>query len=451
MEPKEFCVIGGVAAGMSAASQIKRRLPDSNVVILEAGHDVSYGACGMPYNIADPDRDVYDLVVLSAEDFRKKRGLDLRLGHRAAEILREDRKVKGVTEEGGEFEIGYDVLVLATGSRATRPPVPGIDSETCLCLRTLEDCAAIKSRLCDKGCQKAVILGGSYLGLEMAETLSARGMEVCIVKRSPALLRNVPDEMDELIREELSGNNVSVIHGSPVSRIEPGSPGKVVLSDRELPADLVLVATGFEPRSELARDADLELGAGGAVAVDRYGRTADHSIFAAGDCSDGFHHITGERVWVPLALRANRTGRMVGANAAGAWEEIPPVLGTSGQRVFNLEVATTGLSEEEAREHGFNPVTATIKARTRAHAFPGAGWIRVHLVADQEDGRLLGAAVIGEEMAALRIDVLATALQADMTVKGLSNLDLLYSPPFAPAWDPVLVCANQLVKKAGSA
>ncbi|MFO8057950.1 MAG: FAD-dependent oxidoreductase [bacterium] len=451
MEAKQFCVIGGVAAGMSAASQIKRRLPDSSVVVLEAGHDVSYGACGMPYNLAEPDRDVNDLVVMSADQFREKRGLDLRLGHRVEAILPSEQKVRGVTDRGGGFELDYDVLVLATGSRVTRPPIPGIESEACLCLRTLEDCHAIKSRLCENSCKRAVILGGSYLGLELAEVLSLRGMEVSIVKRTPVMLKSLPDEMDELLREELANHGVDVIHGSSVERIEPGSPGKVVLSDRELSADLVLAATGFEPRSELAREAGLEPGAAGAVAVDRYGRTSEKHIFAAGDCCDGFHHVTGERVWVPLALRANRTGRMVGANAAGAWEEIPPVLGTTGQRVFDLEVATTGLTEKQANKHGFNPVTATIKARTRAHAFPGAGWIRVHLVANRDDGRLLGAAVLGEEMAAIRIDVLAAAIQADMTVRQLSNLDLLYSPPFAPAWDPVLVCANQLVKKAGTA
>ncbi len=450
MEAKQFCVIGGVAAGMSAASQIKRRLPDSRVVVLEAGHDVSYGACGMPYNIADPERDVSDLVVVSADDFRNKRGLDLRTGHRALEIKRDERRVSGKTDKGADFEVDYDVLVLATGSRATKLSVPGMDPSVCMCLRTLEDCGKIKSHLCEEGCRKAVILGGSYLGIELAEVLSCRGMEVTIVKRSPVLLRNIPEEMDGLLREELEKNNVKIIHGKKIERIETGKPSKVVLSDRELSADIILLATGFEPRSELARNAGLELGAGGAVAVDRYGRTSDPHIFAAGDCSDGSHHITGERVWVPLALRANRTGRIVGGNAAGAWEEIPPVLGTCGQRAFSLEVASTGLTEEEAKQHGFEPVSATIKARTRAHAFPGAGWIRVHLVADQNDGRLLGAAIMGEEMAALRIDVMAAALQANMTIKELSNLDLLYSPPFAPAWDPVLVCANQLVKKAGS-
>jgi len=446
---KKFCVIGGVAAGMSAASQIKRRSPDSEVMVLERGHDVSYGACGMPYNIADPERDVEDLVVISAQTFIDKRGIDLRLGHEAQQIDREKKVVRGTRENGSNFEVGYDVLVLATGSRAKVPDLPGIDAPGVFVLRSLRHAAAIKSWLSSHNCREAIVIGGSYIGLEMADCFRQRGLNVTIVKRSPVMLSSLPADLDALVREELTRQEIEVIHGSPVQRIEPGERLKLILANRELKADIILAATGFAPNSELGLAAGLEQGAGGTIAVDRFGRTSDPHIYAIGDCSDNFHHLTGKRVWAPLALYANRAGRIVGANALGTLEQIPPILGTSAVKVFGLEVASTGLSHKQAEAEGFSPVSVTIKASTRAHAYPGAGKIHVHMVLNQPDGKILGGALVGEEKAALRINIVVTALQANMNIKEFAQLDLMYSPPFAPAWDPLLVLANQLVKQTG--
>jgi len=449
MGAKKFCVIGGVAAGMSAASQIKRRSPDSDVMVLERGHDVSYGACGMPYNIADPDREVEDLVVIPAQTFIDKRGIDLRLGHEVKQINREKRVVRGTREDESNFEVGYDVLVLATGSRAKVPDLPGIDVPGVFVLRSLRHAAAIKSWLLSRDCREAIVIGGSYIGLEMADCFRQRGLNVTIVKRSSVMLSFLPDNLDALVREELTRHDVEVIHGTPIQRIEPRERLKLVLADRELETDVILAATGFAPNSELGLAAGLEQGAGGAIAADRFGRTSDPHIYAIGDCSDNFHHLTGKRVWAPQALHANRAGRSVGANALGALEEIPPVLGTSAVKVFGLEVAATGLSHKQAEAEGFSPVSVTIKASTRAHAYPGAKEIHVHMVLNQPDGKILGGAIVGEEKAAIRINVIATALHANMNIKQFAQLDLMYSPPFAPAWDPLLVLANQLVKKAG--
>lgn len=449
MSAKKFCVIGGVAAGMSAASQIKRRSPNSEVTVLERGHDVSYGACGMPYNIADPGRGIEDLVVIPARTFIDKRGIDLRLGHEAQQIDREKQVVRGAREDGSGFEIGYDVLILATGSRAAVPDVPGINAPGVFVLRSLRDAAAIKSWLSSRDCRKAIVVGGSYVGLEMADCFRQRGLDVTIVKRSPVMLSSLPADLDVLIREELARHEVEVVHGAPIKRIEWGERLKLVLSGRDLDADIILVATGFAPNSELGLTAGLEQGAGRAIAVDRFGRTSDPHIYAVGDCSDNFHHLTEKRVWVPLALHANRGGRIVGANAVGGREEIPPVLGTSVVKVFDLEVASTGLTHKQAEAEGFSPVAVTIQANTRAHAYPGTRKIHVSMVVDVSDGKILGGAIVGEEKAALRINVVATALQANMSITEFAQLDLMYSPPFAPAWDPLLVLANQLVKKVG--
>lgn len=451
MAGNRFCVIGAVAAGMSAASQIKRRAPQSRVTVLERGQDVSYGACGMPYNIGDPSRKLDDLMVMSAQEFIDDRGIDLRLGHEVTGIDREAMVVRGRKEDGSGFEVDYNSLIIATGSRAVRPPIPGIDSPGVFTLRTLADGRAIKSFIDERRPSDAIVIGGSYLGLEMAEALHARGLEVKIVKRKPAMLGFLPDDLDDLVRKELEKQGVEVIHGRAVQGIEPGERLTMTLEGGELEADMIVSTTGFAPRSELGLSAGLEEGAAGAIAVDKHGRTSDPRIFAAGDCCDGFHRITGKRVWVPLALHANRPGRIVGANALGGNEEVPSILGTSAVRVFGLEIAGTGLSLTEAGSEGFAAVAATIKSRTRAHSYPGSGAIWAHLVADGDSGRLLGGAVVGEECSALRINVVAAALASGMAVREFANLDLMYNPPLAPAWDPLLVCANQLLKKAGRA
>jgi CoA-dependent NAD(P)H sulfur oxidoreductase len=443
-------VVGAVAAGMSAASQTKRRRPEARVVVLEQGQDVSYGACGMPYNIADPERGLDDLRVISPRVFREKRGLDLRLGHRVERIDRQAKRVFGHDDGGRAFELSYDQLILATGARPKLPKLPGLELPGVFPLRSLEDAGAIRGWLQQRTPETAVIIGGSYLGLELAEAMHSRGVVSTIIKRSPALLPQLPEQLDGLIRAEIAAYGVRLVHGEPVQAIRQQDGALAVqVGDRSLPAQMVLLATGYRPNAELGLDAGLARGAGGALAVDRAGRCSDPAIYAAGDCADAFHGITGQRVYAPRALRANRTGRIIGANVAGATQQIPATLGTAGLKVFGLEVASTGLGVEQARSSGFSPVSATIKARSRAHAYPGAQDIHVHLVADENSGRLLGGALVGAEWAAIRVDVVAAALHSGASVQQLADFDLVYSPPFAPAWDPLLTCANVLSKKLG--
>ncbi|AFM24141.1 FAD-dependent oxidoreductase [Desulfomonile tiedjei] len=443
-----FVVIGGDAAGMSAASKAKRNNPDLEVIVLEQSEDVSYSACGMPYNIADPDREMNDLVVRTAAVFRGKQGIDLRTGHKVDRIDRQNKTVSGTDAHSNRFQIAYDKLLIATGSRPKMLPIPGIDLPGVKVLRSLEDGRRIKSYIDSHNVRSAVIIGGGYIGLEMVEALCERGMHVQLVEIRDSFLPWLPKAMDDLIRTELETHEVKVKLETSVTRIESHHDRlKIFYSDSETVVDLVVLAVGVVPNSELAADAGLVLGPGFSIAVDRYLRTSDPDIYAVGDCADAFHQVTGQRVWIPLALRANRGGWAVADNITGRASDIPDIVGTAVFKVLDLEVARTGLSFEEALNAGFDPVENIIQSSSRAHAHPGATTIHVHLVADKKTGRLLGASMIGKEGAAHRINALAVALHASMTVREFFGCDLAYAPPFSPVWDPMLTAANQLLKK----
>uniref|UniRef100_A0A7C4EY45 Pyridine nucleotide-disulfide oxidoreductase n=1 Tax=Desulfomonile tiedjei TaxID=2358 RepID=A0A7C4EY45_9BACT len=442
-----FVVIGGDAAGMSAASKAKRNKPDLEVIVLEATSDVSYSACGMPYNIAQPERIMDDLVVRKAEVFRSKQGIDLRLGH-TANALDKDRKLALGTADGGkEFEVSYDKLLIATGARPIRPQIPGMNLPGVHVLKSLQDGRNIKQDLASRNVKDALIVGMGYIGLEMAEALVARGIRVHAVDLLPRLLPWLPQEMADVVQEELADHDVKMHFGVKLQRLEPGNGKlKVILDQGEIAVDLVLVAIGIVPNSELASAAGLALGPKNAIAVDKTMKTSDPDIYAAGDCADAFHIVTGKRVWIPLALRANRAGWAVADNITGSESILDGVAGTAVFKVMGLEVARTGLSLQEAADAGFQPVDVVIKSRSRAHAHPGNQTIHVNLVADKPTGKLLGGSMVGREGAAHRINALAVALHAGMTVEQFFQCDFAYAPPFSPVWDPLLTAANQLTK-----
>jgi len=446
-----FVIIGGDAAGMSAASRGKRLDPDMEVIVLERTTDVSYSACGMPYNIADPDRPMEDLVVRTAEVFREKQNIDLRLGHSAVAIDRANRTVEGRTAGGDEFRVEYDKLMIATGARPIVPDVQGTDLAGVMILKTLQDGRRIKDYLARREVGKALIIGMGYVGLEMAEAFHARGAQVEMVDLLPGLLPWMPEELSDVVSEELESKGVSLSLGTGATRIEESGPGLRVVIDsgKEITADMALIAVGVLPNSEMAAEAGLELGPNRAIAVDRTLRTSDPDIFAAGDCADAFNVITGERVWVPLALRANRGGWAVADNVTGNSTQLPGIVGTAVFKVFDLEVARSGLSLDEARSAGFDPVQKIVKSRSRAHAHPGNQTMRLAMVGDKRSGKLLGATMVGKDGVAHRIDAVAVALHAGMTVADFARCDMAYAPPFSPVWDPLLSAGNQLLKVMG--
>lgn len=444
----KFVVIGGDAAGMSAASRAKRNRPDLQVVVLEKTGDVSYSACGMPYNIADAHREMNDLVVRSAEVFRKKQNIDLLTEHTVEAIDVKNRTVTGKTSSQEPFSHSYDRLLIATGGRPDIPDLPGMHLPGVMALKSLDDGRAIKRHIDTAGVRRAVIFGMSYIGLEMAEALRARDIAVEMVKPGPDLLPWMDRELATIVRQEAESNQVGLHVGHEIKSIETSERGlDVICADMTLPADMVIVGAGLLPNSELASKAGIKTGVSNAIAVDRTLRTSDKAVYAAGDCADAYHVVSGQKVWIPLALRANRAGWAVADNVCGKETPIADVAGTAVFKFCNLEVARTGLSVAEARRHGFEPTTVTIQSRSRAHAHPGASTIWVHMIADRNTGRLLGTQMVGREGVAHRINAPAVALHAGMTVEAFAQTDLAYAPPFGPVWDPMLTAANQLLKK----
>jgi len=444
----KFIIIGGDAAGMSAASRVKRTDPDIDVMVLEQTHDVSYSACGMPYNIADTDRDMEKLVVRKAEVFIEKNKINLLTGHQVTAIDRVQKKVSGITIKGELFSFDYDKLFIATGAFPVFPDLPGFDLPQVMALKSLEDGKRIKSYIKENNIQTAVIIGMGYIALEMCEAFEKRGVKTSMVKPGAVFLPWLNKDLAEVIHEALVQKGVDIHAGCAIKKIEPlGNRVQVVCENLTLEADMVLVAMGVKPCSDMAKDAGLSLGISDSIAVDRYLKTSDKDVYAAGDCADAYHMVTGEKCWIPLALRANRAGWAVADNVCGTQTRLQGVAGTSVFKVFSLEVARSGLNLKEAAAAGFDPVENTVKTRSRAHGQPGSTPIHINMVADRTSGRLLGVQMVGKEGVAHRINAIAVALHNKMTVEDFSQTDLAYAPPFGPVWDPLLTAANQLKKK----
>jgi NADPH-dependent 2,4-dienoyl-CoA reductase/sulfur reductase-like enzyme len=387
------------------------------------------------------------LVVRTADKFRQA-GIDMRTGHRVERIDTAGQAVTGSGPEGQPFQMGYDRLLIATGASPIIPKQPGFDLPGVVVVKTLEDGRTIKAWLQSKAVRRILILGMGYIAMEMSEALRERDIEVVMAKPRAELLPWLDLELAGDVRRELIDHKVELHTGFNVDRIEPaGNRLKAVAIDGQwLEADMVIVAIGVRPNSALAMEAGLRLGPAQSIAVDRRMCTSHQSIYAAGDCADAYHVVTGQKAWIPLALRANRAGWAVADHLFGKPVSVQGVAGTGVFKVFDLEVARTGLIAAAAGRAGFEPATVTITARSRAHAHPGASQLKVHLIGDKRSGRLLGAQMVGHEGAALRINAAAVALHAGMTVEQFSQSDLAYAPPFGPTWDPLLVAANQLLK-----
>lgn len=402
----------------------------------------------MPYNLAAPDRDIEDLVVRQAQVFRDKQNINLLTGHRAEKIDPEKQSVSGVTMDGKHFDFPYDKLLIATGGTAVRPDLPGFDLPGVVVLKSLEDGRKIKNFLKTNRIEKVVIIGMGYIALEMCESLVDLNIDVDMVKPNPRFLPWLESSMAQAVREEIESKGVGIDAGHTVERIEETVDGlKVICSDLTLAGDLVLVGIGVSPCSRIAETAGLELSVNRSISVDRSLKTTNEYIYAAGDCADAYHVVTGEKTWVPLALRANRAGWAAADNVCGKNVVLDGIAGTAVFRVFDFEVARTGLNSAEAKKFGFEPVENMIKSNSRAHAHPGNTTIWVNMIGDKKSGRMLGVQMVGKEGAAHRINAPAVALHNRMTVQQYSQTDLSYAPPFGPTWDPTLTAANQLLKK----
>jgi len=338
-----FLVIGGDAAGMSAASKAKRNDPDLDITVLEKTLDVSYSACGMPYNIADSSREIDDLVVRQANVFREKQGIHVLTGHCVESINPSNKTVAGISSQGKKFLFSYDKLLIATGGSPIIPDLPGFDLPGVLALKSLDDGRKIKAYIKSNPVKKVVIIGMGYIGLEMCEALRARSIKVDMVKPGSVFLPWMEEELSDVVKKEVETHEVTLYPGHKLQKIDAkGRWLQVICSDLILEADMVLVAIGIKPNSELASSAGLDLGLSHAIAVDRNLKTSDENIYAAGDCADAYHVVSEKKTWIPLALRANRAGWAVADNICGKAVELSGVAGTAVFKVFDLEVARTG-------------------------------------------------------------------------------------------------------------
>ncbi|MDY0131913.1 MAG: FAD-dependent oxidoreductase [Desulforegulaceae bacterium] len=443
----KILIVGGDAAGMSAASQIKRKYPENHVVVLEATQDVSYSACTMPYSIADPDDDIERLIVRAPKEFRKI-GIELHLGHFVDKIDRDKKTVSGRTTKGEEFLFSYDKLFIATGNRPFMPPIKGLDLYGVFPLKSLEHGRQIDKYLEENTVKRAVIIGMGYIGLEMCEALYSRNIEVTMVEAAPEVLGWLHKDLRNPVKKELDDKGIDYFINTKVIEIQKsGSFFTVKTEDKNFETDLVIASMGVVPNSEIAEKAGLELGPSKAIRVNTYMQTSDPDIYTAGDCACARHIITKKCVWIPLALTANRGGRVAAKNIVGEKAEFPGILGTAVFKVFDYEVARTGFNFDEAKESGFDPVEVLITTISKAHTCKNSQKIYVNMIADKKTGQVLGLFMVGKEGVARRINSGAVALHAGMKADELAEVDMAYAPPFSPVWDPVILAAGELVKK----
>ncbi|MEU6391032.1 FAD-dependent oxidoreductase [Streptomyces sp. NPDC046939] len=448
---ERLVVIGGDAAGMSAASQARRlRGPDElEIVAFERGDFTSFSACGIPYWVGGLVESRDELIARSPEEHRA-RAIDLRMRTEVMEIDVAGRRVRArARDDGAESWVAYDKLVIATGARPLRPELPGMDAPGVHGVQTLGDGQALLDTLGATEGRKAVVVGAGYIGVEMAEALLHRGYEVTVVNRGAEPMSTLDPDMGRLVHKAMTGMGITLVDDAEVTEIRTGDDGRaraVVTADAEYPADVVVLGIGVRPETTLAREAGLPLGASGGLLTDLSMRVRGHEdIWAGGDCVEVLDLVAGRNRHIALGTHANKHGQVIGSNVGGGYATFPGVVGTAVSKVCDLEIARTGLREKDAHRAGLRFVTATIESTSRAGYYPDAAPMTVKMLAERRTGRLLGVQIVGREGAAKRVDVAAVALTAGMTVDQMTALDLGYAPPFSPVWDPVLVAARKAV------
>ena len=440
-------VVGGDAGAMGAAAQARRRDPSLEIVALERGNWTSYSACGIPYLVGGVVEGGVDrLVARTPQRFRDDLRIDVRLRHEVTAIDLDNASVEVHNEEHRRtFHMGFDRLLLGTGARPTRPELPGIDLPFIHGVQTLDDAERLLQHARQTDCQRIVVVGGGYIGLEMAEAFVQRGMRVTIVDNGPHVLRVLDPDMAGRVEDAIRRLGIDLRTASEVTGFDDGL---VVTKAGPLAADLVVLGLGVTPNSELASAAGLETGVRDAISVNPQQRTSHEAVWAAGDCCESYHLVSRQHVYIALGTVANRQARVAGTNLGGGYATFAGVVGTAVTKLCGTEVGRTGLSESECAAAGLGFVTATIESTSKAGYLPGAEPVTVKVLAERGSGRLLGAQIVGGGGAAKRIDVVAVALHAGLTAAELAEADLGYAPPFGPLWDPVTVAAREAAKQA---
>ncbi|MDD3270008.1 MAG: CoA-disulfide reductase [Syntrophomonadaceae bacterium] len=441
---KKLLVIGAVAAGTSAAAKARRQDPEMEIKVYAEGEYISYGGCGLPYFVGGRIDKKEKLLARSIEEFAQQ-GIEVKALTRAINIDTEQGKVSFLNLSSGHcFEEAYDNLVIATGARPYKPDLPGVDLKGIFNLRTINDGLNIKNYLHQYQPRRAIIIGGGYIGLEMVENLMQYGCQIILLERGRQIIPNMDEDMAGIVQQYLESKGVEV-HTDEIIREFGGTQlvSELHSNKGRTPVEFVLMSVGVQPNSEIAAQAGIELGINQAIRINDRMETNIQGIYSAGDCAVVNHLLSGEEVYIPMGTTANKQGKVAGENAAGGNAVFKGVLGTGIARVMEMEIARTGFCEKECLRRGIEYISHTIKGRTAAHYCPASGDIWVKLIMEKNTRRLLGGQIVGYNGAGKRIDVLATAITTGATVDEIIEMDLAYSPPFSPVWDPVLVALNQ--------
>jgi NADPH-dependent 2,4-dienoyl-CoA reductase/sulfur reductase-like enzyme/rhodanese-related sulfurtransferase len=437
---EKIIIVGGVAAGATAAAKVRRLSPDAKIIMLEAGPDISFANCGLPYYIGGDIKSRSKLILQSPESFNEQYNVEVHTHTIVTTIDRTNKQINAVDVRGGDSKtLAYDKLILAQGGRPVKPEIPGADLEHVFTLWTLEDMDNIDRFIGEEDPQEAVVIGGGFIGLEMVEALVKRGMKVHVVEMMPHVMGIMDAEIAGFIQQEMLSYGVKTHTNKGVTAINPNS---VKLNDGSvLKADMVIMSIGVRPTLQLAKDAKLEIGEAGGLLVNEYLQTSDADIFAAGDMVEIQHRVSGKKVRIPLAGPANRQGRIAAENALGGKHTYKGAMGTSIVRVFEAVAGITGLSLKQARAAGLPADSVVVHKEHHTSYYPGAENVTVKLVYDTETGAILGGQTAGYKGADRRLDVIATAIAAGLTIHDLADIDFAYSPPLGTANDSINMAA----------
>lgn len=437
-------IIGGVAAGMSAAAKAKRIVKDAEVVIYEKTDVVSWGACGLPYYVGDFFEDYNKMIARPIEKLRDT-GLDINIKHEVLNLDVNNRtlKVKDL-ESGKEFEDTYDKLMIATGASPIIPPIRNVDLMNVFTLKDLEDGIRLKEAAKEENIKDVVIIGAGFIGIETVEAMKKLGKQVRLIQLDPRVLPDSFDkEITDIMEKEITRHGVKLHINEMVKEFKGDSKIQEIITDKgAYKADLVVIATGVRPNIDFLKDTGIEMLSNGAIIINEFGETNIQDIYSAGDCASVYHAVRGENVFIPLATTANKIGRIVGENLAGKRNSFQGTLGSAAVKIMDLEAGRTGISEGDAIKKDLEYKTIFISDKNQTNYYPGQEDIHVKLIYDENTKVILGGQIVGRKGAVLRVDVLAAAVFMKMTVDQLGMLDLCYAPPFARTWDVLNVAGN---------
>ncbi|NLF46289.1 MAG: FAD-dependent oxidoreductase [Syntrophomonadaceae bacterium] len=451
-------IIGGMAAGPKTAARLRRLVPDAEITIVEQGEFISFGSCGMPFYLGNlvPQFDSLSAtaygVSRDADFFRNRKDIEVLTGNRAVSLDRVNKKVRVQKLNSQElYELDYDYLVLTTGAEVVRPNLKGLELPGVFMMHQPDDALCLQEYIKTNEAKHVTIIGAGVIGMEMADALASRRIKVTVCEAQQQVLPKLLDpDVARLVAGHLRSQKVDLRLNCQVEAVNAGANGhvgSVIANGEEIATDAVVVAVGVRPRAELARGAGLEIGATGAIKVDKHMRTSDPFIFAAGDCAARYNAINGQEVYIPLASTANKQGRVAADNIAGLDTEFTAVIGTTVLQAFEMNIGKTGLSEIEAENRGYNVISGIVAGNDAPHYYPLHGPVTIKLIAEKNSGKLLGAQVCGLGDGIKRLDVLGTAIKLGAYLKDVANLDLGYAPPFAEAIDVAVHAANMLENK----